>query len=46
VTTAARAGKSERTIMQHTGHASHETLRRYIRELGAFEDNAATGIGL
>jgi integrase len=46
VTTAVRAGKAERVIMQHTGHSSHQMLRRYIRELGVFEDNAATGVGL
>ena len=46
VTTAVRAGKAERIIMQHTGHSSAQMLRRYVRELGVFEDNAATGIGL
>lgn len=46
VTSAARAGKPEHVIMRHTGHASAQMLRRYIRETALFEDNAATGIGL
>lgn len=46
VTTAARAGKSERAIMGQTGHRSVTTVRRYIRDAGLFDDNAADGIGL
>lgn len=46
VTMAVRAGKAERAIMQHTGHTTVQMLRRYVREVGVFEDNAATGIGL
>jgi len=46
VTTAARAGKSERAIMGQTGHRSVVMVRRYIRDAGLFDDNAADGIGL
>lgn len=46
VTTAARAGKSERAIMDQTGHKSAAMVRRYIRDAGLFDDNAADGIGL
>ena len=46
VTTAARAGKSERSIMGQTGHRSVAMVRRYIRDAGLFDDNAADGIGL
>jgi integrase len=46
VTTAARAGKSERSIMGQTGHRSVTMVRRYIRDAGLFDDNAADGIGL
>jgi len=46
VTTAARAGKSERAIMGQTGHRSVTMVRRYIRDAGLFDDNAADGIGL
>ncbi len=45
-TSAAQAGKSERAIMNQTGHRSVETVRRYIREADVFWGNAATGIGL
>jgi site-specific recombinase XerD len=43
-TAAARAGKSERAIMRQTGHKSAAMVRRYIREAGLFEDNAAAGL--
>jgi integrase len=46
VTAAARAGKSERVIMDQTGHRSAAMVRRYIRDAGLFDDNAADGIGL
>lgn len=46
VTAAAKAGKSDHTIMQQTGHQSTAMLRRYIRRGKMFEDNAAAGIGL
>jgi site-specific recombinase XerD len=45
-TSAAAAGKSERSIMQQTGHRSLATLRRYIRDGDRFRDNAVSGIGL
>jgi site-specific recombinase XerD len=45
-TAAAAAGKSERAIMQQTGHRSVTTVRRYIRDGNLFRDNAAGGLGL
>ncbi len=45
-TAAAAAGKSERAIMNQTGHRSVATLRRYIRDGNLFRENAAGGIGL
>jgi site-specific recombinase XerD len=45
-TSAARAGASERSIMNQTGHRSVQILRRYIREGELFRDNAAGKIGL
>ena len=45
-TSAAAAGKSERVIMNQTGHRSVHTVRRYIREGNLFLDNAAGNIGL
>lgn len=45
-TTAARAGASERAIMEQTGHKSLMVVRRYIREGNLFRDNAATYVGL
>lgn len=45
-TSAAAAGKSERAIMNQTGHRSVATLRRYIRDGNLFRDNAADGLGL
>ena len=45
-TSAAAAGKSERSIMNQTGHKSLTVLRRYIRQGSLFRDNAADGIGL
>lgn len=44
-TAAAKAGKSERSIMKQTGHRSVSVVRRYIRDAELFDDNAA-GIGL
>ena len=46
VTSAARAGKSERTIMAMSGHRSTAILRRYVRDVGVFDDNAGDGLGL
>lgn len=45
-TSAAKAGKSERSIMKTTGHRSSAMVRRYIRDANLFEDCAAAGIGL
>ncbi len=45
-TSAAKAGKSERSIMAQTGHRSVTMVRRYIRDASLFSDNAAAGIGL
>ncbi len=45
-TTAARAGKSPRSIMSQTGHRTIEMVFRYVREAKLFEENAAMGIGL
>jgi integrase len=43
-TAAAKAGKSERSIMAQTGHRSAQMVRRYIRDSGLFSENAATGL--
>ena len=45
-TSAAAAGKSERAIMNQTGHRNVATVRRYIRDGNLFRDNAAEGLGL
>jgi site-specific recombinase XerD len=45
-TSAAAAGKSERAIMNQTGHRSVKTVRRYIRQGSVFRENAADGLGL
>jgi integrase len=45
-TSAAAAGKSERAIMNQTGHRSVLTVRRYIRDGELFRENAAQGLGL
>ena len=44
-TSAAAAGKSERAIMNQTGHRSLKTVRRYIRQGSVFRENAADRIG-
>jgi integrase len=44
VTSAALAGKSERAIMAQTGHRSATMVRRYIRDVSLFDDNAAAGL--
>lgn len=41
VTTAIRQGKTERSIMNQTGHRSVQILRGYFRREDAIEDNAA-----
>lgn len=43
-TSAAAAGKSERAIMNQTGHRSVMTVRRYIRDGNLFRENAAGGL--
>jgi integrase len=43
-TAAARAGKSERSIMAQTGHRSVQMVRKYIREGSLFIENAAAGL--
>lgn len=45
-TAAARAGASERSIMQQTGHKSEAMVRRYIRDGNLFRANAAGELGL
>ena len=44
VTTAIRQGKSERSIMNQTGHKSTQVLREYFIREDAIEDNAADNI--
>ena len=44
VTTAIRQGKSERSIMNQTGHKSTQVLREYFIREDAIEDNAALNI--
>jgi integrase len=46
VTTAARAGVPELTIMRQTGHRSVATLRKYIRKGELFVVNGASKLGL
>ncbi len=43
-TSAARAGRSERSIMAQTGHKSVTMVRKYIRSGSLFLDNAAAGL--
>lgn len=45
-TSAARAGASERSIMEQTGHKSIVVARRYIRRGSVWQDNAASSITL
>jgi hypothetical protein len=44
VTSAAKAGKSEASIMRTTRHRSSSMLRRYVRLATVFEDNASDGL--
>lgn len=46
ITTSARAGKQEASIMKQSRHKSLPVLRRYIQEGQLFQDNPASGIGL
>jgi len=43
-TSAARAGKTERSIMNQTGHRSVTMVRKYIRDGSLFIENAASGL--
>lgn len=45
-TSAARAGKSEASIMRQTRHKSVTVARRYIRQANKWDDHAGHGIGL
>ena len=44
VTSAAKAGKSNRSIMKMTGHKTYAMVDRYVRLANEFEDNAADGL--
>ena len=46
VTEAYLNGKEDRQIMRQSGHRSTSGLRRYARERSAYDNNAATGLGL
>jgi len=46
VTAAAQAGVAERVIMQQTGHADVQSMRRYIRNASLFRENAAAQVGV
>ena len=46
ITQAIRAGKAERRVKEHSGHASWDTFNRYVEEAGTFQDNPAEDIGL
>ena len=46
ITAAVKAGKTEASIMRHTGHRSIGVLRRYVRLADLFGDNCVAGIGL
>ena len=45
VTAAAEGGANEVAIMQTTGHKSSAMVRRYIRRVEAFKNNAASAVG-
>jgi len=44
VTSAAIQGRSDRSIMNQTGHRSVAMVQRYVREASLFRDNAASGL--
>jgi integrase len=44
VTSAAIAGRSDRSIMNTTGHRSVAMVQRYVRDAQLFRDNAAQGL--
>jgi integrase len=43
-TTANKAGKSLEAIARQTGHSSFDQLRKYLRSMDPFENNAAEGL--
>lgn len=45
-TAAAKAGVSERVIMNQTGHRSVNMVRKYIRNASVFHENSAARLGL
>lgn len=44
ITSAAEAGRTERSIQNQTGHKSIITLRSYIQRINILQDNAADGL--
>ena len=46
MTAAAEGGANEIAIMQQTGHKSPAMVRKYIRRVEAFKNNAASAAGL
>ena len=44
VTSAAISGRSDRSIMNQTGHRSVAMVQRYVRDASLFRDNAAQGL--
>ena len=44
VTSAAILGRSDRSIMNQTGHRSVAMVQRYVRDASLFRDNAAQGL--
>lgn len=46
ITSAAVAGVTTDDIMGQSGHAREETLRKYIRHVTVFRQNAAAKVGL
>jgi integrase len=44
VTSAAIQGRSDRSIMNQTGHRSVAMVQRYVRDASLFRDNAAQGL--
>jgi integrase len=46
ITQAIRAGKADRRVKEHSGHASWETFNPYVEKVGTFQDSPAEDIGL
>jgi integrase len=44
ITSAAKRGKSARSIMRQSGHRSEAVMNGYIHDATLFDDNAATGL--